>query len=195
MEELQNIIVKAKALKQRKDIKEAISLLEKAHEIGVEKNAVEDLVDIHNQLVLLYYQNTDPDKFSKSYNFARTLAAKINYSRGLVETFMNMAWVETDSENFIEAVSHATQALSIDEILENSSAFTTCLYVISEANFKIGDQKMGVKYQKLYQRKLMQLSTSEEEMLKKIPELSKGMTKEEDLDSRVRQALDELDSF
>ena len=195
MEELQNIIVKAKALKQRKEIKEAISLLEKAHEIGVENNAVEDLVDIHNQLVLMYYQNSDPEKFSKSYNFARTLAAKINYSRGLVETFMNMAWVETDSENFIEAVSHATQALSIDEILENSSAFTTCLYVISEANFKIGDEKMGVKYQKLYQRKLMQLSTSEEEMLKKIPELSKGMTKEEDLDSRVRQALDELDSF
>lgn len=195
MEELQNIIVKAKALKQRKEIKEAISLLEKAHEIGVENNAVEDLVDIHNQLILLYYQNSDPEKFSKSYNFARTLAAKINYSRGLVETFMNMAWVETDSENFIEAVSHATQALSIDEILENSTAFTTCLYVISEANFKIGDEKMGVKYQKLYQRKLMQLSTSEEEMLKKIPELSKGMTKEEDLDSRVRQALDELDSF
>ncbi len=195
MEELQNIIGKAKALKQRKEIKEAISLLEKAHEIGVENNAVEDLVDIHNQLVLMYYQNSDPEKFSKSYNFARTLAAKINYSRGLVETFMNMAWVETDSENFIEAVSHATQALSIDEILENSSAFTTCLYVISEANFKIGDEKMGVKYQKLYQRKLMQLSTSEEEMLKKIPELSKGMTKEEDLDSRVRQALDELDSF
>lgn len=195
MEELQNIIVKAKALKQRKDIKEAISLLEKAHDIGVENNAVEDLVNIHNQLILLYYQNADPDKFSKSYNFARTLAAKINYSRGLVETYMNMAWVETDSENFIKAVTHATQALSIDEILENSSAFTTCLYVISEANFKIGDQEMGVKYQKLYQRKLMQLSTSEEEMLKKIPELSKGMIKEEDLDSRVRQALDELDSF
>jgi hypothetical protein len=41
----------------------------------------------------------------------------------------------------------------------------------------------------------MQLSDSEEQMLKKIPELGKGMTKEEDLDTRVRQALDELDSF
>jgi tetratricopeptide (TPR) repeat protein len=195
MEELQNIIVRAKALKQKKELKEAISLLEKAHEIGVKNNAVEDLVDVHNQLILLYYQDTNPEKFSKSYNFARTLAAKINYSRGLVETYMNMAWVETDSENFIEAVTHATQALSIDDILENSSAFTTCLYVISEANFKIGDHKMGEKYQKLYQRKLMQLSDSEEQMLKKIPELGKGMTKEEDLDTRVRQALDELDSF
>jgi tetratricopeptide (TPR) repeat protein len=195
MEELQNIIVRAKALKQKKELKDAISLLEKAHEIGVKYNAVEDLVDIHNQLILLYYQDTNPEKFSKSYNFARTLAVKINYSRGLVETYMNMAWVETDSENFIEAVTHATQALSIDDILENSSAFTTCLYVISEANFKIGDHKMGEKYQKLYQRKLMQLSDSEEQMLKKIPELGKGMTKEEDLDTRVRQALDELDSF
>ncbi|MHA2075364.1 MAG: hypothetical protein ACW97X_12155 [Candidatus Hodarchaeales archaeon] len=195
MEELQTIIVRAKALKQKKELKEAISLLEKAHEIGVKYNAVEDLVDVHNQLILLYYQDTNPEKFSKSYNFARTLAVKINYSRGLVETYMNMAWVETDSENFIEAVTHATQALSIDDILENSSAFTTCLYVISEANFKIGDHKMGEKYQKLYQRKLMQLSDSEEQMLKKIPELGKGMTKEEDLDTRVRQALDELDSF
>ncbi len=195
MEELQNIIIRAKALKQRKDIKEAIQILKKAHEIGVKNNAVEDLVDIHNQLILLHYQDNDAESFSKSYNFARTLAAKINYNRGLVETYMNMAWVETDSENFIEAVTHATQALSIDEILENSSAFTTCLYVISEANFKIGDTKMGEKYRKLYQRKVMELTSSEEEMLRSIEGLGQGMTREEDLDARVRQALDELDSF
>jgi len=195
MEELQNIIIRAKALKQRKDFKTAIKLLMEGHTIGVKNNAVEDLVDIHNQLILLHYQDNDPESFSKSHNFARTLAAKINYNRGLVETYMNMAWVETDGGNFIEAVTHATQALSIDEILTNSTAFTTCLYVISEANFKIGDHKMGEKYQKIYQRKLMELSSGEEEMLKSIEGLGQGMTKEEDLDSRVKQALDELDSF
>ena len=46
MEELQNIIVRAKALKQSKELKKAISLLEKAHEIGVKNNAVEDLVPL-----------------------------------------------------------------------------------------------------------------------------------------------------
>lgn len=195
MEELQNIIIRSKALKQRKNYKAAIQLLMEGHAIGVKNNAVEDLVDIHNQLILLHYQNNDPENFSKSHNFARTLAAKINYFRGLVETYMNMAWVETDGGNFIEAVTHATQALSIDEILTNSTAFTTCLYVISEANFKIGDHKMGEKYQKLYQRKLMELSSGEEEMLKSIEGLGQGMTKEEDLDNRVKQALNELDSF
>ncbi|MHA2226199.1 MAG: hypothetical protein ACXAC8_13405 [Candidatus Hodarchaeales archaeon] len=195
MEELQEILLRAKALKQRKEVKEAIALLTKGHEMGVKSEAVVQLVDIHNQLMLLHYQNNDPVLFEKSFNFARTLATKINYFRGLVETFMNKAWVETDNENFIEAITHATEALAIDEILENATAFTTALYIISEANYKVGDWEKGEKYKKLYQKKLMQLTENEEEMLRSIEGLSVGMTKEEDLDTRVRQALDDLDSF
>ncbi|UCE14380.1 MAG: hypothetical protein JSV04_04180 [Candidatus Heimdallarchaeota archaeon] len=195
MEELQELILKAKSLKQRRDYKGAIDLLNQAHEIGVKNNAVEQLVDVHNQLILLHYQNDDLALFQKSFNFARTLASKINYYRGLVETFMNKAWIETDNKNFIEAITHATEALAIDEILQNASAFTTALYIISEANYKVGDIEKGDKYKKLYQKKLMKLTDDEEKMLKSIEGLSVGMTKEEDLDSRVKQALAELDSF
>ncbi len=195
VKELEEYILKAKALKQQREYKKAIELLNKAHEMGVKNNAVEDLVDVHNQLILLHYQNNDPERFQKSFNFARTLALKINYNRGLVEAYMNKAWIETDNQNFIEAITHATQALSIDEILENANAFTTALYIISEANYKAGDFKMGEKYKKLYQQKLMELTTTEEEMLRSIQGLGEGITKEEDLDARVRQALEELDSF
>ncbi|MHA1213828.1 MAG: hypothetical protein ACTSPG_00845 [Candidatus Hodarchaeales archaeon] len=195
MSEINELILKAKALKQRKQVSEAISILNKAHEIAVEQNAVRELVDIHNQLMLLHYQNNDTRSFTKSFNFARTLAAKINYKKGLVETFMNKAWIETENSNFIEAITHASQALAIDEILENANAFTTALYIISEANYKVGDMEKGDKYKKLYQQKLMQLTAAEEEMIRSIEGLSVGMTKEADLDARVRQALDELDSF
>jgi len=41
----------------------------------------------------------------------------------------------------------------------------------------------------------MKLTEDEERMLKSIEGLSVGMTKEDDIDSRVKQALDELDSF
>ncbi|MHA1331073.1 MAG: hypothetical protein ACTSR2_08355, partial [Candidatus Hodarchaeales archaeon] len=109
--------------------------------------------------------------------------------------FMNKAWIETENSNFIEAITHASQALAIDEILENANAFTTALYIISEANYKVGDMEKGDKYKKLYQQKLMQLTAAEEEMIRSIEGLSVGMTKEADLDARVRQALDELDSF
>ncbi|MFX1284401.1 MAG: hypothetical protein ACFFB5_12135 [Promethearchaeota archaeon] len=195
MEELQERIIKAKALRKREKIKEAINVLNEGHDIGVKNNAVEDLVDIHNQLILLHYQNNDPVMFEKSYNFARTLAARINYNKGLVETFMNKAWVETDNRNFLEAITEATQALSIDDILDNASAFTTALYIISEANYSVGDIEKGDKYKELYQKKLMKLTEGEEKMLRSIEGLSVGMTKEEDIDARVRQALDELDSF
>lgn len=195
MDELKEIIIKAKAYKQRRDYSRAIELLNKGHEIGVKNEAVEDLVDIHNQLILLHYQNDDLEMFQKSYNFARTLALKINYNRGLVETFMNMAWVQTDNRNFIDAITHASQALAIDDILDNASAFTTALYIISEANYSVGDMEKGDKYKELYQKKLMKLTESEERMLKSIEGLSVGMTKEDDIDSRVKQALDELDSF
>lgn len=195
MEELKELILKAKALKQRREIKKAIEILNKGHEIGVKNEAVEDLVDIHNQLILLYYQNNDLVMFQKSCNFARTLAVKIDYNRGLVESFMNMAWVQTDNRNFIEAITHASQALAIDDILDNASAFTTALYIISEANYSVGDIEKGDKYKELYQKKIMKLTEGEEKMLKSIEGLSVGMTKEEDLDSRVQQALNELDSF
>ncbi|MFX0152773.1 MAG: hypothetical protein ACFFAJ_18475 [Candidatus Hodarchaeota archaeon] len=195
MEEIQRLILKSKALRKKRQIREAIELLNKAHEIGIQQNAVDDLVDVHNQLLLLHYQNNNLDMFQKSFNFARTLAVKINYNRGLVETYMNKAWIETDNENFIEAITHASQALAIDEILENAPAFTTALYIISEANYKVGDLEKGDKYKQLYQQKLMRLTESEEEMLKSIEGLSVGMTKEEDLDARVKQALNELDSF
>ena len=74
MEELKELIVKAKAFKQRREYQRAIELLNQGHEIGVKNEAVEDLVDIHNQLILLHYQNNDLSMFQKSYNFARTLA-------------------------------------------------------------------------------------------------------------------------
>ncbi|MHA1941541.1 MAG: hypothetical protein ACW97P_07425, partial [Candidatus Hodarchaeales archaeon] len=74
MEDIQGLILKAKALKQRKEIKDAIQLLNQAHEIGIANNDVERLVDIHNQLILLHYQNNDQDSFQKSFKFARTLA-------------------------------------------------------------------------------------------------------------------------
>ena len=195
MEELKELIIKAKALKQRRDYQKAIDILNQGHEIGVKSEAVEDLVDIHNQLILLHYQNNDLVMFQKSYNFARTLALKINYNRGLVETFMNMAWVQTDNRNFVDAITHASQALAIDDILDNASAFTTALYIISEANYSVGDIEKGDKYKELYQKKLMKLTVGEERMLKSIEGLSVGMTKEDDIDSRVKQALDELDSF
>lgn len=195
MEELKEIILKAKALKQRREYQKAIEILNRGHEIGVKSEAVEDLVDIHNQLILLHYQINDLVMFQKSYNFARTLAVKINYNRGLVESFMNMAWVQTDNRNFVDAITHASQALAIDDILDNASAFTTALYIISEANYSVGDMEKGDKYKELYQKKLMKLTESEEQMLKSIEGLSVGMTKEEDLDSRVQQALEELDSF
>ncbi len=195
MEELKEIILKAKALKQRRQYKEAIRVLNEGHEVGVKNNAVEDLIDIHNQLILLYYQDNDPAMFQKSYNFSRTLAVKVGYNSGLVEAFMNKAWVETDNKNFMDAIIHASEALAIDEILENASAFTTALYIISEANYKVGDIEKGDKYKQLYQKKLMRLTDSEEEMLRSIEGLSVGMTKEEDLDTRVMQALEELDSF
>ncbi|MHA2202297.1 MAG: hypothetical protein ACW991_01285 [Candidatus Hodarchaeales archaeon] len=195
MEELKELIFKAKAFKQRREYQRAIELLNQGHDIGVQNEAVEDLVDIHNQLILLHYQNNDLEMFQKSYNFARTLAVKINYNRGLVESFMNMAWVQTDNKNFIDAITHASQALAIDDILDNASAFTTALYIISEANYSVGDIKKGDKYKELYQKKLMKLTDSEEKMLKSIEGLSVGMTKEDDIDSRVMQALDELDSF
>jgi tetratricopeptide (TPR) repeat protein len=195
MEELKEIIIKAKALKQRREYQKAIDLLNHGHEIGVKNEAVEDLVDIHNQLILLHYQNNDLEMFQKSYNFARTLALKVNYNRGLVESFMNMAWVQTDNRNFVEAITHASQALALDDILDNASAFTTALYIISEANYSVGDIEKGDKYKELYQKKLMKLTESEERMLKSIEGLSVGMTKEDDIDSRVKQALDELDSF
>ncbi len=195
MEELKELIFKAKAFKQRREYQKAIELLNQGHEIGVENEAVEDLVDIHNQLILLHYQNNDLQMFQKSYNFARTLALKINYNRGLVESFMNMAWVQTDNRNFLDAITHASQALAIDDILDNASAFTTALYIISEANYSVGDIEKGDKYKELYQKKLMKLTDSEEKMLKSIEGLSVGMTKEDDIDSRVMQALDELDSF
>ena len=195
MQEISDLILKAKALKQRKEYSQAITLLNRAHELGVENNAVQELVDIHNQLILLHYQNNDTTSFTKSFNFARTLAAKINYNQGLVETFMNKAWIETENKNFIEAITHASQALSIDEILDNANAFTTALYIISEANYKVGDMEKGDKYKALYQQKLMQLTSAEEEMIRNIEGLAKGMKKESDLDSRVKQALDELDSF
>lgn len=195
MEELKELIIKAKAFKQRRDYQKAIALLNQGHEIGVKNEAVEDLVDIHNQLILLHYQNNDLEMFQKSYNFARTLALKINYNRGLVESFMNMAWVQTDNRNFVEAITHASQALALDDILDNASAFTTALYIISEANYSVGDIEKGDKYKELYQKKLMKLTESEEKMLKSIEGLSVGMTKEDDIDSRVKQALDELDSF
>ena len=108
---------------------------------------------------------------------------------------MNKGWIETDNKNFIEAITHASQALAIDEILSNASAFTTALYIISEANYQVGDIERGDKYKELYQQKLMKLTESEEQVLKNIEGLSMGMTKEEDLDSRVKQALNELDSF
>ncbi len=195
MEDITKLIVKAKALKQRKQVVEAIQLLNEAHEIGISNNDVENLVDIHNQLMLLHYQNNDPESFQKSFKFARTLAARINYNRGLVESYMNKAWIETDNRNFIEAITHASQALAIDEILENATAFTTALYIISEANYSVGDIEKGDKYKKLYQHKLMKLTQSEEQVLKSIEGLSVGMKKETDLDSRVMQALQELDSF
>ncbi|MHA2112019.1 MAG: hypothetical protein ACXADW_15045 [Candidatus Hodarchaeales archaeon] len=53
----------------------------------------------------------------------------------------------------------------------------------------------GDKYKKLYQHKLMKLTQSEEQVLKSIEGLSVGMKKGTDLDSRVVQALQELDSF
>lgn len=195
MEEIQKLILKAKASRMRKSYTEAIQLLNQAHEIGVKENAVEDLVDVHNQLILNHYLNNNAEMFQKSFNFARTLAVKINYNKGLVETYMNKAWIETDNQNFIEAITHASQALAIDEILVNSPAFTTALYIISEANYKVGDLEKGDKYKELYQRKLMKLTETEEQMLKSIEGLGKEVTKEEDLDSRVRQALEELDSF
>ena len=195
MEDIKELIIKAKALKQSKQVTEAISLLNKAHEIGISTNDVENLVDIHNQLMLLHYQNNDPESFQKSFKFARTLSARINYNKGLVESYMNKAWIETDNKNFIEAITHASQALAIDEILENATAFTTALYIISEANYSVGDMEKGDKYKKLYQHKLMKLTQSEEQVLKSIEGLSVGMKKETDLDSRVVQALQELDSF
>ncbi|MFX0184838.1 MAG: hypothetical protein ACFE95_17280 [Candidatus Hodarchaeota archaeon] len=195
MEEIQKLILKSKVLRKKKQLREAIEHLNEAHEIGVKQNSVEDLVDVHNQLILLHYQNNNIELFQKSFNFARTLAVKINYYRGLVETYMNKAWIETDNENFIEAITHASQALAIDEILENAPAFTTALYIISEANYKVGDLEKGDKYKQLYQQKLMRLTESEEQMLRSIEGLSRGITKEEDLDARVKQALDELDSF
>ncbi len=193
--DINELILKAKSLKQQKDITEAIGLLNQAHEIGINNNDVERLVDIHNQLILLHYQNNDVDSFQKSFKFARTLAARINYNKGLVESMMNKAWIETDNKNFIEAITHASQALAIDEILENASAFTTALYIISEANYSVGDIEKGDKYKSLYQQKIMKLTKSEEQVLKSIEGLSVGITKEEDLDSRVKQALQELDSF
>ena len=193
--DIQNLILKAKSLKQQKDIGKAIDLLNQAHEIGIANNDVERLVDIHNQLILLHYQNNDPESFQKSFKFARTLAARINYNKGLVESMMNKAWIETDNKNFIEAITHASEALAIDEILENASAFTTALYIISEANYSVGDIAKGDKYKELYQQKLMKLTESEEQVLRSIEGLSVGITKEEDLDSRVKQALHELDSF
>ena len=195
MEDIKELIIKAKALKQSKQVTEAIELLNKAHEIGISTNDVENLVDIHNQLMLLHYQNNDPESFQKSFKFARTLSARINYNKGLVESYMNKAWIETDNKNFIEAITHASQALAIDEILENATAFTTALYIISEANYSVGDMEKGDKYKKLYQHKLMKLTESEEQVLKSIEGLSVGMKKETDLDSRVVQALRELDSF
>jgi len=195
LEEIQQLILKSKVLRKKRQLREAIEHLNEAHEIGVKQNSVEDLVDVHNQLILLHYQNNNIELFQKSFNFARTLAVKINYYRGLVETYMNKAWIETDNENFIEAITHASQALAIDEILENAPAFTTALYIISEANYKVGDLEKGDKYKQLYQQKLMKLTESEEQMLKSIEGLSKGIIKEEDLDTRVKQALDELDSF
>ncbi|MHA1993296.1 MAG: hypothetical protein ACW97Z_02025 [Candidatus Hodarchaeales archaeon] len=108
---------------------------------------------------------------------------------------MNKAWIETDNKNFIEAITHASQALAIDEILESATAFTTALYIISEANYSVGDSVKGDKYKSLYQQKLMKLTENEEQVLRSIEGLSVGITKEEDLDSRVKQALQELDSF
>ncbi len=195
MEDIKALITKAKALKQNKQVAEAISILNQAHEIGITNNEVENLVDIHNQLMLLHYQNDDFESFQKSFKFARTLAARINYNKGLVESYMNKAWIETDNKNFIEAITHASQALAIDEILESATAFTTALYIISEANYSVGDNVKGDKYKQLYQNKLMKLTESEEQVLKSIEGLSVGITKEEDLDSRVKQALQELDSF
>jgi tetratricopeptide (TPR) repeat protein len=195
LEEIQKLIIRAKALKQRNEVTEAIKLLNQAHEMGVRENAVEELVDVHNQLILLHYLDNNPDLFQKSFNFARTLAYKINYNRGLVETYMNKAWIETDNENFIEAITHASQALAIDEIVENSPAFTTALYIISEANYKVGDRERGEKYKQLYQRHLMKLTEQEEQLLRSIEGIGAGITKEDDIDTRVKQALDELDSF
>ena len=194
-QDIQQLIIRAKALKQQKDISKAIDLLNQAHEIGINTNDVERLVDIHNTLILLHYQNNDPESFQKSFKFARTLAARINYNKGLVESMMNKAWIETDNKNFIEAITHASEALAIDEILENASAFTTALYIISEANYSVGDTAKGDKYKQLYQQKIMKLTENEEQVLKSIEGLSVGITKEEDLDSRVKQALQELDSF
>ena len=113
--------------------------------IGITNNEVENLVDIHNQLMLLHYQNNDSESFQKSFKFARTLAARINYNKGLVESYMNKAWIETDNRNFIEAITHASQALAIDEILESATAFTTALYIISEANYSVGDIVKGIQ--------------------------------------------------
>jgi hypothetical protein len=70
LEDIKELIIKAKALKQSKQVTEAISLLNKAHEIGISTNDVENLVDIHNQLMLLHYQNNDPESFQKSFKFA-----------------------------------------------------------------------------------------------------------------------------
>ena len=65
MQEISDLILKAKALKQRKEYSQAITLLNRAHELGVENNAVQELVDIHNQLILLHYQNNDTTSFTK----------------------------------------------------------------------------------------------------------------------------------
>ncbi|MFW9856778.1 MAG: hypothetical protein ACFFFG_17145 [Candidatus Thorarchaeota archaeon] len=195
IEEIKTLLLKAKAQKQRNNITEAIELLNQAHEIGIQNNAVEDLVDIHNQLILLHYLNNDTDRFRKSYNFSRTLALRINYNRGLVETFMNIAWIETDNKNFVEAITHASEALALDDILDNAPAFTTALYIVSEANYHVGDIEKAEKYKRLYQKQLMKLTEQEEQMIRSIEGLATGISTENDLDARVRQALDELDSF
>lgn len=151
-------------------------------------------MDVHNQLILLHYLNDDSVRFKKSYNFSRTLALEINYHKGLVETFMNMAWIETDNKNFIEAITHASEALALEAILENAPAFTTALYIVSEANYHVGDLNKAERYKSLYQRQLMKLTEQEEQMLRSIEGLATGISSD-DLDARVRQALEELDSF
>lgn len=194
MDEITQLINKADNLKGQQKLDEAIKTLREAHEIAVKSEAATTLVDIHNKLMLLFFLINDKKRFEQSHKFARTLALKIKYNRGLVETFMNKAWIATENKNFIEAIMEASHALEFDEILSNSPAFTTALYIISEANYSVGHKEKGDKYKQLYQKKLFELSDSEENKLDKIKRLSSGITKENMLE-RVASAMDELDTI
>lgn len=134
LSKFKDVIKKATALAEDGAFEEAIKLLQSKLNDAEKLDFVQPEINIRNSLGILHWKNNSFPTFLEITAESLALARAHNYTKGVAEALLNLAWVlAMERKDFIRSFDFTEEALKVTEDIGYEKGIATSMYIISTA--------------------------------------------------------------